>query len=354
MRVEVAVVDGIAGDAVTVAGAAVGDLVGITDARADALGVHVVGVVVVGVEQPLVAMQVEDVLFMTVVGVAELGEVPNVAVVDVGRFRRVQGHAGLDAHGIGRRGLAWADVLQADVGRHVHQCADIAHGVGTEEELLVGTRQAVVHRAHAQAVGHDFRAHATRTVVDHERVAGRLQHMAHDRVGPVAGESLSRGHFVGELRGEITERVQPVGQRRVAFADALQRVGRTGEATVRVGAHDDGIGFAVEDLVAIDHGDDRFTGLAFGDPRLGLRIASLVIDYRLARGGTTGGGQAHFFFGQGIAVGTPTFGHHHHLAEQAIGNVAGAALAAEGRTLAGGGERPFAFGIQGVAAGVAR
>ncbi|MNH29725.1 hypothetical protein D3C79_899750 [compost metagenome] len=89
-------------------------------------------------------------------------------MVDVGRFRRVQGHAGLDAHGIGRRGLAWADVLQADVGRHVHQCADIAHGVGAEEELLVGAGQAVVHRAHAQAVGHHFGTHAPRAVVDHE------------------------------------------------------------------------------------------------------------------------------------------------------------------------------------------
>ncbi|MNJ78908.1 hypothetical protein D3C77_767780 [compost metagenome] len=50
VRVEMAVVDGIARYAVTVARAAVSDLVGVPDARADALGVHIVGVVVVGVE----------------------------------------------------------------------------------------------------------------------------------------------------------------------------------------------------------------------------------------------------------------------------------------------------------------
>src|SRR5690606_17904624 len=49
VRVEVAVVDGIARGAVAVAGAAVGDFVGIARTRPYALGVDVVGVVVIGV-----------------------------------------------------------------------------------------------------------------------------------------------------------------------------------------------------------------------------------------------------------------------------------------------------------------
>ncbi|MND98394.1 hypothetical protein D3C80_907430 [compost metagenome] len=140
VRVEVAVVDGIARHAVAVARTTVGNLVGVADTRADALGVDVVGVVVVGVEQPLVAMQVEDVLLMAIVGVAELGEIANVAVVHVGRLGRVQRHTGLYPHGAGGRRLAWANVLQADVGRHVHQGTDIAHSVCAEEELFVGAR----------------------------------------------------------------------------------------------------------------------------------------------------------------------------------------------------------------------
>ncbi|MNE02707.1 hypothetical protein D3C80_951890 [compost metagenome] len=210
-----------------------------------------------------------------------------------------------------------------------------------------------MHRAHPQAVGHHFGTHATRAVIDHERIARRLQHVAHHRVGPVAREGLGTGNLVGELRGEITECFQSVGQRRVAFAHAFQRVSGTGEATVRVGPHDDGIGFAADDLVAVDHGNDRFAGLAFGDPRFELRITGFVVDHGLAGGGSPRGGQAHFFFSEGVAVGTAQFGHDHHLAEQAVGDVARRALAAERSGFAGGGEGAFALGIQGVAAGAA-
>ncbi|MNZ24461.1 hypothetical protein D3C78_416090 [compost metagenome] len=178
--------------------------------------------------------------------------------------------------------------------------------------------------------------------------------MPHHRVGPVTGEGLGGRHFIGKLRGEIAERFQAVGQGRVALVDALQRVGGTREAAVRVGPHDNGVGFAAEDFVAVDHRDDRLAGLAFGYPRLNLWVAGLVVDHGLAGGGTAGTGQAHFLFGQGVSIGAPTFGHHHHLAEQAIGDVAGVALAAERGTLAGGGERAFALGVEGVAAGSAR
>ncbi|EJT83859.1 hypothetical protein PPS11_29511 [Pseudomonas putida S11] len=194
---------------------------------------------------------------------------------------------------------------------------------------------------------------ATGTVVDHERVAGGFQYVAHHRVGPVARERLGAGDLVGELRGEVTERLQAVGQRRVALAQAFQRVGGFGEAAIGVGAHDDGIGFAVDDFVAVDHGNDRFAGLALGDPGLHLRVAGFVIDHRLAGGGAAGGGQAHFFFGEGIAVGAAELGHYHYLAEQAVGNVARSALAAEGGGFARGGKSAFAFGVQGIAAGAA-
>ncbi|MNH07089.1 hypothetical protein D3C79_664720 [compost metagenome] len=210
-----------------------------------------------------------------------------------------------------------------------------------------------MHRPDPQAVGHDFRAHAPRAVVDHERVARRLKHMPHHRVGPVAGEGLGGGHFIGELRGKVAECFQTVGQCGVALVDAFQRVGRTREAAVRVWPHDNGVGLAVENFIAVDHGNDRLAGLALADPRLSLRVSGLVIDDRLAGGGTAGGGQAHFFFGQGVAEGSPTFGDDHHLAKQAIGDVTCPTLAAKSSALTGGSKGPLALGVQGVAAGVA-
>ncbi len=84
-----------------------------------------------------------------------------------------------------------------------------------------------------------------------------------------------------------------------------------------------------------------------------LRVAGFVVDHRLAGGGTAGRGQAHFFFGEGVAVGAAQLGYHHHLTEQAIGNIACRAFAAKRGGLAGGGKCPFALGIQGIAAGAA-
>lgn len=211
-----------------------------------------------------------------------------------------------------------------------------------------------MHRPHTQAVGDHFSAHAAGAVVDHERIARWLQHMPHHRVRPVAGEGLGGGHFIGELRGKVAECFQTVGQCGVALVDAFQRVGRTREAAVRVWPHDNGVGLAVENFIAVDHGNDRLAGLALADPRLSLRVSGLVIDDRLAGGGTAGGGQAHFFFGQGVAEGSPTFGDDHHLAKQAIGDVTCPTLAAKSSALAGGSKGPLALGVQGVAAGVAR
>jgi hypothetical protein len=64
VRIEVAVEDRVAGGLVAVARAAEVDLVGVADARSYPLSVEVVGVVVGGVEQPLVVVQVEDVLLL--------------------------------------------------------------------------------------------------------------------------------------------------------------------------------------------------------------------------------------------------------------------------------------------------
>ncbi|MNR10012.1 hypothetical protein D3C85_1262400 [compost metagenome] len=161
-------VDRIAGYPVAVARTAVGDFIGVARTRTDALGIHIVGVIVIGVEQPLVAVQVEDVLLVAVVAVAELDEVPDIAVVDVRRLGRVQRHRRLDPDRVGRWHLPRRQAFQADVGRHVHQHGDVADGMGTEEELFISARQAVMHRAHAQAVGDDLGADAARAVVDHE------------------------------------------------------------------------------------------------------------------------------------------------------------------------------------------
>ncbi|MNZ67462.1 hypothetical protein D3C78_857130 [compost metagenome] len=353
MRVEVAVVDGVAGGAVAVAGAAVGDLVGVAGARAYALGVHVVGVVVIGVEQPLVAVQVEHVLLVAVMGIADAHRIADVAVGDVGRLGREQGHAGLDPGAAFRRHLAGEDALQADVGRHIHLHGDVAHGMGAEEELLVGAGQAVVHGADAQAVGHHLGADAAGAVVDHEGVAGRLQHVAEHRVVPVTGEGLGHGVLVMEHRGEIAEGLQPVGQRRVALAVAFQRVGIGRKGAIVFRPHDHRVGVAGDDLAVVHHGDHRQAGLAFLGPGRGLRITRFVIDDRLAGRGAAGGGQAHFFLGDHVAVGARPFGQHHYLGEQAVGGVAAGALAAEGGAVAGSGEGALALGVERVAAAAA-
>ncbi|MCY1342263.1 hypothetical protein D9M68_271800 [compost metagenome] len=292
-------------------------------------------------------------MLVALVGVVDLDEIAQVAVVHVRRLGRVQHHAGLDAGGFRRRRLAGGEAFQADVGRHVHQLGDIPHRVRAEEELLVGAGQAVVHRPDAQAVGEDFRADAAGAVVDHEGVATGLQHVAEHRVGPVAGKGLGDRVLVMEHHGEVAEGFQPVGQRRVALALALQRVGGRREAAVGFRAHDDGIAVAGDDFRAVDHVDDRQPGLAFADPGFAVRVARLVVDHRLAGGRAAGGGQAHFFLGEGVAVGAALLRHHHHLGEQAVADVAGGALAAEGRSLAADGEGAFALGVKGVAAAVA-
>jgi hypothetical protein len=84
------------------------------------------------------AVQVEDVLLVAIVGVAEFDEVTDVAVVDVRRLRRIQRHGGFHADLIGARCLARGDVLKPGVGRHIHQHRHIADGVRTEEEFFIG------------------------------------------------------------------------------------------------------------------------------------------------------------------------------------------------------------------------
>ncbi|MNP23919.1 hypothetical protein D3C76_1166490 [compost metagenome] len=79
-----------------------------------------------------------------------------------------------------------------------------------------------------------------------------------------------------------------------------------------------------------------------------MRVTRLVIDDRLAGRGAPGGGQAHLFFGHGVAIGATALGHHHHLAKQAVGDVAGGAFATEGRATAADGEHPFTLGVQGI------
>ena len=380
VRVEVAVIDGVASRLVAVAGSAVGDLVGVAHAGADALGVEVVRVVVVRVVQPLVVVQVEDVLLEAVVGVAELDEVADVAVVDIRRVTRVVGLGGLGAHGgdelrLGRgqrrrtvlqkqqdiQHVLRRDGLQAGVGREVHQVGHFAHREVGEEEFLVGAVQAVVHGADAQTVGQDLGADAARTVVDHELVAHTLEQVGEDRgqrVDGLARRRLEAGDVVKariglrvgrlvvpELR-EVAERLQAVRVGRVAHALAFQRVGAGGEGAVGVGADDHGVHLGVHDGVALDHGQDGAAALAFSGPGQGVRVGGLVVEDRLpaqrgavlqrgrARHGSTelgaGGagarrvarGQPHLFFGHRIAVGLGARGFDDELAEQTVGGVA--------------------------------
>ncbi len=186
VRVEVAVEDGVAGALVPVPGSAEVDLVGVAAARADALGVEVVGVVVVRVEEPLVVVQVEDVVLGPGVHVPELHEVADVAVVHVGRIVRVVGAGGLGTERRGRAvGAGGRAGLEPEVGGDVDQHGRIAHRGRGEEELLVDAVEAVVHGTDAEPVGDDLRADAARAVVHLEDVPHRVQ-----RVGQRVGDPI--------------------------------------------------------------------------------------------------------------------------------------------------------------------
>ena len=64
VRIEVAVEDGIARGLVTIASAAVRDLISEAGAGSNSLTVKVVGIRVVPIVLPLMSMQVEDVMFL--------------------------------------------------------------------------------------------------------------------------------------------------------------------------------------------------------------------------------------------------------------------------------------------------
>ncbi len=149
--VKVAVEDGISDSFVAVARAAISDLVGVGGAWPDGLAIQVVGLRVVGGPQPLVGVQVENVVFFRPgVQVAEDDPVVHVAVVDVGGVIREKDFAGFGA------GVGQTVAVEVGIGRDVNHLSRVAHGPGGQEELFVFALGAVPHRPHAQAVGDNF------------------------------------------------------------------------------------------------------------------------------------------------------------------------------------------------------
>ena len=251
MGVEVAVEDRVPGRLVPVPRSAEVDLVGVPRARADPLGVEVVRVVVVCVEEPLVVVEMEDVLLFPRVEVAEHHPVVHVAVVDVRRVIRVKGEFGLRAGRPGRRRLPGFKGLEPHVRRRIHQHRRVPHRERGEEELLVGAGQAVVHRSHAEAVRDDLGADPARPVVDQERIPHPVEGVAEHRVIEERRERLGDGVLVVEDDGELPERLEPVRNGRVALPYRFQRVGGRREilenASTLVG--DDRVQVGVDDLV---------------------------------------------------------------------------------------------------------
>ncbi len=142
VRVIVAVEDGVASRLVSVARATERDLERIGAARADALCVVVVRVVVVRVRQPLVVVEVENVvLFRTCVQVPEFHEIADVRMRDVGRIIRILRIGRAD------RRIAFAEriarlrraELETCVYGHVDQHGRIADSKRGQEELFIVT-----------------------------------------------------------------------------------------------------------------------------------------------------------------------------------------------------------------------
>ncbi|MNH34049.1 hypothetical protein D3C79_946170 [compost metagenome] len=110
---------------------------------------------------------------------------------------------------------------------------------------------------------------------------------------------------------KITERFQAVGQRWIAFALTLQWIGRRGETTVGIWAHDQGIGITGDDFTAIDHVDNRLAGLAFRNPWLAARVARFIINDWLTGWSPSPSRQTHFFLSQSVVVSACALGQDH-------------------------------------------
>ena len=85
VRVKVAVVDRVARRLVAIAGTPEVNLVGVAGTGSNPLGIDVVGIVIVRIKQPLVVVQVEDVLFSgSRMDIAEFDKITGVTVVHIG------------------------------------------------------------------------------------------------------------------------------------------------------------------------------------------------------------------------------------------------------------------------------
>ena len=378
MRVEVAVENRVARGPVTVTGTAVHELIGMARTRHDFLGVEVVRIVVVRVEQPLLVVQVENMLFERAgMRVANLRVVADVGGVHVGRVFLVERVVALDRtvrqvriapagvlrHRACRRDVRRVAALDTRVGGRVDEQCRIADRRGRQEEFFVSAVRAVMHRACVQAVRDDLGTDAAGTVVDHELVLDAGQREAEHGIVVPAREYLRVGLFVMELRRELAERLDAVRELRVVQADALERVRairrrrswRTitdaAPAAVLIRARDDRIDVAVHELAArSQHIEYRETRLALGNPGLDVRVRGFVVNDRLATTVTgdavhangisirvkiavafhmTDRREAHFFLGDLAAIDASALWLHVQCAEHADRRVAAAGFAAE-------------------------
>ena len=105
---------------VAVTAAVVGDLVGVGTARAERLRIEVVGIVVIGGEQPLVGMQVKEVVFGADMGITDLDMIVQVAVEDVGWIVGIEGFGRLDSRDQLAAGIS-------GIGRHIDDHRRVSH-----------------------------------------------------------------------------------------------------------------------------------------------------------------------------------------------------------------------------------
>ena len=108
-------------------------------------------------------VEVEDVqLLGTCMQVSELHEVTDIGVVNVGRIVRIlciacaDGCVALAERVAGMRRAEFEARIRRDVDQH----GRVADSERAEEEFLIRTAQAVMHRANAETVGDDLRTDA--------------------------------------------------------------------------------------------------------------------------------------------------------------------------------------------------
>ena len=155
--------------------------------------------------------------------VPELHKIPNIRMAHIGRIGRIFRISRADTFIALTIRVPWlrAAIFETSIRRHIDQHGGVTNGEGRQEEFLISTAQAVVHRANPKAVRDNLRSNTRGTIIDHEIVAHTMQRVLKNRVTIPVRESLGRNGFIVENHNEFAESLQTVRKGRIPLALGL-------------------------------------------------------------------------------------------------------------------------------------